>query len=306
MQSSITFEVETNIKECEKLWRIFSRDIYYSDLWEYRICFYDENYCKIHFMVGKTEGKIIGILPLWNILQDNSYEFFGGEFFERNFFMIKDSNLIPAFIENLPKETYLHYIEKSQNELHPLKEITKRYYMNLEKFDWNFDKYLETFSKKHRKNMKRDLKIVSSLNLNVLENNMNDFELLVKLSDRRFQEDSFLHEEIFIKGFKKLLETAKKRNELHLLSIQINEKTESVQAAILFKGIYYVLLGGNNLEISNIGKLMIVKHIENAIKFRAKEMDFLSTDSGWKDLWNLEAESHYGYTNSKDDFYFDY
>ena len=142
MQTSITFEVETDLKECEKLWRTFSRDRYYSDLWEYRICFYDENYCKLHFIVGKEDGKVIGILPLWNVIQDNSYDFFGGDLFERNFFMIKDAKLIPVFIENLPRETHLHYIEKGQNELHPLKEITKRYYMNLEKFDWNFDKYL--------------------------------------------------------------------------------------------------------------------------------------------------------------------
>ena len=113
---------------------------------------------------------------------------------------------------------HLHYIQESQSDLYPLKEITKRYYLSLDNLDWNLNKYLETFSKKHRKNMKRDLKIVSELNPKIVKNKMEDFELLVKLSANRFQEDSFLHEQIFIKGFKKLIEVAKKRNELPITS----------------------------------------------------------------------------------------
>jgi len=66
--------------------------------------------------------------------------------------------------------------------------------------------------------------------------------------------------------------------------------------AILHNGIYTVLMGGNS-TLPNIGKLMTLEHIRQAIASRASLIDFCSTDSGWKSMWNMASAPVYLYDN---------
>ena len=56
---------------------------------------------------------------------------------------------------------------------------------------------------------------------------------------------------------------------------------------------YYVLGVGRNPKIKNLGKLLIAEQMKNAILHKCDEIDFLSTESNWKNLWNLESEQMY-------------
>jgi len=46
-------------------------------------------------------------------------------------------------------------------------------------------------------------------------------------------------------------------------------------------------------EIKNLGKLLIAEQIKSAINYNCNKIDFMSTESGWKKLWNLDSEQMY-------------
>jgi CelD/BcsL family acetyltransferase involved in cellulose biosynthesis len=84
-----------------------------------------------------------------------------------------------------------------------------------------------------------------------------------------------------------------KKEMLHTLLIEINGKIEGAELAVKYKDKYYVINGGYNPDYRNLGKLLIIEHIKKAIELKAKEIDFLIGDSGWKELWNLDTQECY-------------
>ena len=291
----ITFEVETELSACERLWKLFSPNEYLFDDWEYRVCFYDPAYYSLYFIVGKDNDALVGILPLWKARDKSYYEWFGGEFPERNRFMVRDNDLIQKILEQLPDDIWLPYMVRGEQKYLPIFTEETRFFLDLENYAFTLDGYLATFSAKHRKNLKRDLKTLKSLNYSVVRNSIQDFQRMIELNARRFEKKSFFAEHDFIHGFQRLMEEALRRDELEMISIHINGVPEAVEVAIHHKETYAVLLGGNNLEISNIGKLLTVEHIKNALEKKARIVDFLVDDCGWKRMWNMSEEPMYVY-----------
>ena len=76
-----------------------------------------------------------------------------------------------------------------------------------------------------------------------------------------------------------------------MISVEIGGKIEAVDVGVLFNGCYYALIGSaNNQEIPNLGKLMTILDIKDAIEKKAKVVDFGATAGNWKDRWNFERE----------------
>ena len=92
---------------------------------------------------------------------------------------------------------------------------------------------------------------------------------------------------------KKLLEAAEKMQLLHIISLDLNGAAEAVGLGLTFNKVYYVIGSGRNPEIKNSGKLLIFEQIKHALNLNCNEIDFLSAEAGWKELWNLESEQMY-------------
>lgn len=288
----IRFKVFKKIKECEKLWKTFSPNEFVFDLWELRHCFFDKDIHKPYFIAGYEGRELIGILPLWYHYEYEEYQFFGGEFPERNRFFLKDKTKIKDFLEQIPVNSELDYIEKSEAEYYPSEKSETRYFIDFNKYNNNFDDYVASFSKKHRKNFRYDLKKVYEKGFKVVFNKTDDIKRLFELNIGRFKEDSFFSDKWFMDGFEKLVNIAKRKNILEMISI-VDKRTEAVGVSVAFNGIYNFLMSGNNLEYPNIGKLLTVEHIQNALRKGIRIVDFCSTESGWKKLWNCEEEPFY-------------
>ena len=282
-----------DVNECEGLWKLFSPNEFLFDNWDYRICFYDPEFVTLHFIAAKEGEKTIGILPLWKWNNEGNYEFFGGEVTERNRFLVSDKTAIPALLNEMPKDTVLDYIDSSESNSYNLTQQETRYFLRFSDYENDLEKYFNSFGKKHRKNFRRDLKHPALSGYKVKHNDLNDFQRLVELNQARFTDGSFFAERVFVEGFERMMKKALERNELHMLSIEINGKVEAVELAILYNGVYNVLLGGNNLAIPNIGKLITVEHMKQALASGAEIIDFLTTECGWKKLWNLSEEPSY-------------
>lgn len=286
----------TDIKQCRILWEKFSPKKSVWDIWEIASAFNIGAKAQPLFILGIKNGKEAGILHLEEG-QDRDGEwcnFFGGEYPERRVFYINDKNLINEFLKQAPKNALLEFIDPSEIKfVDNIKESGVAYSINLVKYNHDIEKYFSTFGKKHLKNLRNDMKKLNELKYSIVINKKEHLTRLIELNLLRFKEDSDFTYPDFLNGIKILVNNADKLGVLQLLSIEINGKVEACQIALFYNKVYVVLTGGSNMEIANLGKLIIIEHIKNAILLKADAIDFMTGDCGWKKIWNLEETMLY-------------
>jgi len=288
----LKFDIVKEENKCRKLWNKFSPNKILWDLWDFRYCFHDTDF-SFHFIVGFENNEVAGLIPLVYDKIDEIYCYFGSDFPEQNKFFLKDKKLLSEFLVQCPKGTKIYYIDKNENEYYNFNFKEKRYFLNFKKYDKSIENYLKTFTKKHRKNLRYDLKKLEEKGYKIKVNETGDFEKLAEFNKKKFGEESDYSDESFVGGMKRLVETAQKMEILHMMSIQLNGKTEAVGVGVIYNKVYYVIGSGRNIEIKNLGKLLIFEQIKSALGQNCDEVDFLSTESGWKELWNFDSEQMY-------------
>jgi len=293
-----------DLDSCEAIWKSSIDPVHFFDEWDYRMCFFDKDRFDPHFIVGGDEGgPASSVLPLWSHKRNGYLEFFGGEFMEFNRIIAPDRQAASHLLDSLDGDYWLAYMAPSEKRLADLAPCGSRFLLDLRKVGGSLERYLDSFSGKHRKNLKNDLKRLEQLNPVIVRNRLEDLDQMVHLNVSRFGNDSFLAEQWFVEGLKRFVQKANAKGHLEMLSILIDNNPESVQLGMIYNNRYSVILGGNNMCVPNIGKRMIIEHIKNAIRLNADIVDFLCTDSGWKKLWNLQEEEVYEFSNMSDEDY---
>ena len=283
------FKILNKLHECRTVWNKLSSKKRLFDIWDYRICFFDREKQDFHFIVGEEKTKVAALVPLCFDKVKNKYSYFGGWFPERNTFFLKNREMLPLLLEQCPYNTYIEGIDPAEALYYKFSEDEFTYFLDLGKFNCNFEIYFSTFNKKRQKNFKREMKSIPSYKL--FHNRLDDINRLVELNVRQYEEDSKLNDDAIKKGIYKLAEIAKKKHALEMLSLEINGQVEAVDIGILHREWYYALIGGaNNLRYPNIGKLMTALDIKNAIKKKSRFIDFFATSGHWKNMWNLEKQ----------------
>jgi hypothetical protein len=294
----IKFKYVTDIAECRRLWEKFSPKESVWDLWEVVYSFHKYFSSGPLFIVGLDSGDEVGLLPLEKDVYGGKecYTFFGGDYPERRTFYVKDKKLIRLFLAKAPEVICLNCIDPAEKDFLPdIKEGEINYSLELEKYNRNIEEYFSTFNKKHKKNLKYDLRQLEKEEYKICWNIKSHLGRLAELNRLRFGQDSDFTEERFCRSMELLIDSAEKFGILQLLSIEIKGKVEASELALFYNGTYYIITGGYNPEISNLGKLLIAEHIKKAMSLNAKLIDFLSTDSGWKRLWNFKETRMYDY-----------
>jgi hypothetical protein len=283
LKEVLSFSIVSDIDECERLWRQHVPQETLFDLWEYRVCFFDEKCHVPHFIVATRGERFVGMLPLWHDLRDESYEIFGDQLMINRLRLEKD--LLGAFLEQLPMRTYLWWLDAQEHPAFVPGET--RYLLDLEEYGYDMDEYLRKLDRKHRQNLNRDVRAFEVLGASVVQNRLEDYDRLIELSRARFQEDSFFSTPQFATGLRRVLEWAEREHKLRMLSIHVKGRCEAVMAAIEHGSHLHLLLGGNNLEFPSIGKIVIYEHLKAAAERRCRFVDFSTDDCGWKHRWNL-------------------
>jgi hypothetical protein len=300
-------EIITSLSECKKLWEKFRKDENIWTEWDIVLAFYDEKIHAPHFILLKDGTKEVGLITLWLDKRDNKYTHFGGERMENRSFWVEDK-YHSVISEILPPDTYLFDMnEKSVTKAlsaNPkfeklIGEKDTRYFLNLEKIN-KIDEYLERFGKKHKKNLLRDLKILEQTNYKLIWDTRSHADTFMNLSKTRFKDDCDFHDEDNRQEMISFLNHLEKEKMLHSLLIEIDGKIEGAEIAVKYKDKYYVINGGFNANIQNLGKLLIIEHIKKAIELNLGQIDFLVGDSGWKKLWNLDEEECYSVIKKKE------
>lgn len=283
------FKTYNEVEECRKLWNLLSPKKRLFDVWDYRSCFYDEKDSIPHFIVGYENEEIAGVLPLVFAKSKNQYNYFGGWFPERNSFFLKDKAKIPEFLEKCPNNTFIEGIEPNEGIYYKFLDDEYTYFLDLEKYDSSFEKYFGSFEKKRQKNFNSELRKVPQHRIYC--NKIEDFGRLVDLNVSQYGEDSKFNDESIKNGMHKMVNLALKRGILDMTSLEINGRIEAVDVGIFYNEWYYAVIGGaNNQKIPNLGKLITIIDIKNAIAKKARFVDFAATSGHWKEMWNLDRE----------------
>lgn len=293
----IKFIIETDIKKCGKLWNEFSVKDEIFDLWEFREPFFFHQKITPYFIVAKEGESILGVLPLAKHEKKTGqaqFTFIGDHFIENNKFLVKEKKIISLLLEQTTKQTELSCISPDYKDyVNKVVDVTSpKFYLDINDLK-SFEDYLQIFNKKHRKNLKNDLKQLERLNYKLHHNKIQDFDYLVLYNIKRFGNDSDFQENDWIELNRDLINLANRKGYLEMISVEINGKIEAVEIAFFYNGIYTLINGGSNPAINNLGKLLIAEHIKNAINKKAKIIDFLAYDSGWKRLWNSQEQTLY-------------
>lgn len=282
-----------DISKCRELWEKFSENSQLWDLWEIAASSYTEKNQTPYFIVLDS-----GLVPLWKD-KDNTYEYFGGAYPENRKLWFNLESFEKVF-NAIPEKTWIFDINGKQAEEIVLKnpeyakyfeKKDKRYFLNLAEINHSLEEYLKRFNKKHRKNLLNDLKKLD--HLHAKWGGMEYFEYMVKFNVSRFGKESDFYDPEFTETVMRFFEKMADMNLLKFLAIMDRDQVVGVEAAAVYKNKYYVLNGGYDTKIKNLGKLIIFKHIMKAIEIKADEIDFLVGDTGWKELWNLDSEICY-------------
>lgn len=284
------FKISKNIDECKALWNLFSPNDRLFDIWDYRACFFDEREHELNFIVGYNANGVDGIIPLVFVKSKNQYTYFGGWFTaERNSLFVKDKTKFLDFLEQCPPNTFIEGIDPREGAYYNFLDDEFMHYLDLSKYNNNFEEYLSSLDKKRQKNLKSELRNLPEYK--VYYNKIRDFKRLVELNVKRYEDDSKFHDKTITKGIFKLIKLAHEKGILDMISIKIDNKIEAVDIGVVFKGRYYALIGSSNYQkIPNLGKLMTVLDIKSAIAKKARFIEFGATADHWKKMWEFDKD----------------
>jgi hypothetical protein len=274
-----------NLKECEILWNKYSPNEHLWDLWEVASSFFNSEIHEPYFMVLTDENKEIGLLPLVYCSKINKYYYFSGSLT----FPIKlwfNKTKLKEVYNLLPSPCKLYDI--NHNEIvENVGEISDdyRYFINTKDMI-DINDYLKTFSKKHRYNLLSDLKKLFDIRLEWTKKI--NLEKIKEFNVSRFGHESDFSDKEMYDEFIKFINTTEKY--IYCLNVYKENELVGLEFAIFFKNKYYIINGGYDKSIKNLGKLLIFEHIKKGFELKANEIDFLVGDTGWKELWNLDKE----------------
>jgi len=274
-------QVITDKALCKKLWEEYSPK---QTIWDETEIIFGllSDSKKPHFLLFEH-----GLLPLWYDEPYKTYYFFGGEYPEARKLWF-DKNKLQEVYDAAPIPTKLFDIDEeilNGNGFDLQKDYT--YFLPLKNIE-NTDDFFSRFSKKHKHNLKYDLKKIMSENIQIEWKKEVDFDLFVKYNVERFGSESDMHDVEFQKEMKLLLKTLE--DKIICVYLKKEEKTIGLEFCVKFKDTFHVINGGYDKSIKNLGKLLIFECIKKGIELKAKEIDFMTGNSGWKELWNLDKK----------------
>ncbi len=286
--SSLRFEVITDIKEAENIWKKMSPNSNIYENWEFRYCFYKYFSHPLHFLTGMENGEIIGLLPMQYNEEKKYLEFFGGTFMEDNGVYIKEEyeKYIPRFYGAIDKPARLEDIVEVDAFTKSLDVLEYKYIADLSGLKSIEDYLKKHFKAKSRNKLRNKIKAIESMNLEIILNNFDDIDTMIDLNKAAFGEESTFHKPFRREIFHDLL---KLNFEHYLFSFIINGKKEAVTMSIKYNDTFININAGvNKKDISNLGTYTIYKKLEKAISLKSKLFDAGIGDLGWKEIWHLE------------------
>lgn len=292
---NITIKKITEIEEAKDVWMKLNYQLDMDDDWLLRELYWELFKFPIIFYVAYVNDEPVGLLALQNNTNKGHFEFFGGSWFENNRIYVKKGNeeirrkLFDAIEEPVKLEWMEHEIEGIEPEMLdekfrlPLKDLT------------SIDDYINKFwSGKSRQNLKAQMRKIALNDIQIIEDNYEDYDLMVELNKKRFGEDSRFQNFERAEFIRKVI----KNFNMKMITIIVNGRKESIGLSLLYKNGYIGLNSGTNNEINGLGKFLILQRIQQAINSGADFYDARSASLGWKEQFGFIGKPQYKYTKN--------
>lgn len=290
--------------ECRTLWNALIPHKNIADLWDFRQCFQIHYGSGPSFLLLEDRKGIAGMVPLSYSRELEMFVFFPGEtwqgrtWLERTPLFLRERKYLKELLFSCPAGTYLRYMEFPQ--ANPglnvvIDEIGYVLYPPAIHFDGEV--FAKRFSSKKFKGIQKTIQTITEGKCTFHVNRIEDFDLLVNMNLRRFEEDSYLADPRFRESFRDVMHYLYHRGLLRMVSLDIGGKIRAVDLGAIYNGIYTVFLGGADQEIPGVAKVMNMHHIAYACKERLQKLDFLCGEFHWKKLWHLDPEPLYKYVS---------
>ena len=295
-----------DLKEAERVWRLmYSTKETIINEWEYRYCFYKYQPYSLFFYVAydvHSDGseEVVGLMPLQYNPESSCLEFIAEDPCWENRVFVKPGfdEVIPKLYENLSMKSKFWCLSGEDEYTTKLAIYEYVYKFSLTGLS-SFDDLLHFhLSPKRRKSLIKDIERVEQNNkiefsikkeVNNAEWNA-EFDVMFKFNSENIEE-SFLKteaERLPRRDFIKL------PYDWRLVVMKIAGETQAVSLSVVYGNQWqYLLTGVNHKKFPGLGKLLVKKNIEEAIKEGAEVFDAGMGDCHWKKLWHFDQIPQY-------------
>lgn len=290
MKNIIIKEI-TDLKEAEEAWKKLSPNETIFDDWDFRIIYYNFFNYPIHFYAGFDGDELVGLLGLQYTEHKKCLEFFGGGYFDDNKLLVKPGyeETAPIFFSQIKMSASLQFMKQNYEGVDGITLQDQRYFLPIEGFSSSSEYIEKMWSGKSKQNFKAQIRKLEANDIKIVEDDFSNYEKMVELNINRFGEDSSFKIPYRTEFFKKAME----KFQFHTIGIFVNGKLESVGLSAVYNGIYNGLNSGTNPEINGLGKYLVLKKIDQAIKTGSKIYDANVGDLGWKESFKFEKRPQY-------------
>ena len=288
----------SDIEECEALWKRLMPTELVSDLWEVRECFHRNYGHRPRFVVAEGNGECIGFLPLsWNA-ETGQYNYFPGEtwegktWLEQNRIIARDRETLDAMVSSLRAPYQLRYLRYDESWSALDERVDEVGYLFVpEHHGYSIDRYLENFSHKTAKKLRKELNRWEDRTVEWRYDDPADFETLCEMNLSRYGRLSYFHDRRFLESFRSLTRLLAERGWLRVVTVTVDGIPAAVDLGSLYCGMLTMLAGGTNADFPGIAKLINMKHMTYACDHKLDSVDFLCGDFNWKTLFHLKPVS---------------
>ncbi len=283
-----------DLEECRILWQQLIPTELVSDLWDVRCCFHNQYGHRPHFVVAEDHTGIRGFLPLsWNE-ETGQYNYFPGEtwegktWLEQNRVVADSRETLDTMLTSLDKPYSLRYLKNNQHWSRTDECVDEVGYLFVpESYDYDIDRYLDIFSHKAAKKLRKELASWDRHTVEWRYNRSGDFDELCQMNRERFGHLSYFDDERFLESFRSLTKYLDERGWLRIVTIIVDGEPAATDLGSLYTGMLTLLAGGTNTKFPGIAKLINMHHMRFACEQRLDSVDFLCGDFNWKPLFHL-------------------
>ncbi len=290
----MTLTILTAPEECRRAWEQFwpARGLF--DLWPVRDSFHRAFQRPLHFILARDKGRVTGFLPLCLDEETGTYVIFPGEtwrgktWIEQNRMIASSDEVFSRMLEAVPGPCHLRYLLPAGDEVQSRvrgDEIGYLFYPRL--WDYSFENYWASFSGKHRKNLKSDLKRLEAQGVTYRFDRTDDLGHLFRMNLDAFAQSSYFSDPRFQVSFQNLTGFLARSGMMRITTIELGGKVAAVDLGACYKNTYTLLAGGTNPEFPGIAKMINLHHLERSCKEQFDSVDFLCGDFNWKARFHL-------------------
>ncbi len=293
-----------DLQLAETLWRRYWPTECLFDLWPVRACFQAHFNHSPYFLAASDNDSFRGMLALSWIDEEQCFAHFPGELWhgktwlEQNRVIADNSWVTRALIDHIPSAFKIRYL--SPDTLPPpgtsltVDEIGYLFFPP--QYGYSYQEYLQGFSGKSRKNIRRELERLHERGVSYRYDQLADIKMMFRLNLDSFQDQSYFADPRFLKSFEQLFSWLHAHHMLRVTTVVIGGVVAAVDVGALWNSRYVVLAGGTHHDFPGVAKLINLHHFERSCRERLAVVDFLCGDFNWKARFHLSPRPLYQLT----------